>query len=123
MQTENETVLVVSSDTLQRSAISKYLRECGYAVIEATGINEAKVACDSYDVDVVVADTQMRDGTGFDLSMQLRAGGAKVEIILTQSLTKAAQVAGDLCEEGPRDQPYHPQQLVDEIKRLRAVRS
>ncbi|MBB4349846.1 MULTISPECIES: response regulator [Rhizobiaceae] len=119
---EVETILVASSDALQRSIIAKYLRECGYSVIEATGFDDAKIAIGHYEVDVVVSDTQMQDGTGFDLSTYIRSRHLNIEIILTQSLIKTAQVAGDLCEQGPLDQPYHPQRLVDEIKRLRAFR-
>jgi DNA-binding response OmpR family regulator len=119
---EAGTILVASSDALQRSVIAKYLRECGYSVIEATGIDDAKVAFGHYDIDIVVTDVQMRDGTGFDLSTYLRARGGSVEIVMTQSLTRTAEVAGDLCEQGPLEQPYHPQRLVDEIKRLRAAR-
>ncbi len=117
-----ETILVASSDTLQRSMIAKYLRECGYSVIEATGFEDAKIAIGHYEIDVVVSDTEMQDGTGFDLSTYIRSQRQRIEIILTQSLVKTAQIAGDLCEQGPLDQPYHPQRLVDEIKRLRAVR-
>lgn len=123
MQTDDvETILVVSSDTLQRSMIAKYLRECGYSVIEATGLEDAKIAIGHYEIDVIVSDTEMQDGTGFDLSTHIRSVRQPIKIILTQSLVKTAQVAGDLCEQGPLDQPYHPQRLVDEIKRLRAVR-
>lgn len=119
---EVETILVASSDALQRSMIAKYLRECGYSVIEATGFDDARIAIGHYEVDIVVSDTLMQDGTGFDLSTYIRSRHLNIEIILTQSLVKTAQVAGDLCEQGPLDQPYHPQRLVDEIKRLRAVR-
>jgi DNA-binding NtrC family response regulator len=119
---EVETILVASSDALQRSMIAKYLRECGYSVIEATGFDDARIAIGHYEVDVVVSDTQMQDGTGFDLSTYIRSRHLDIEIILTQSLVKTAQVAGDLCEQGPLDQPYHTHRLVDEIKRLRAVR-
>lgn len=119
---EVETILVASSDALPRSIIAKYLRECGYSVIEATGFDDAKIAIGHYEVDVVVSDTQMQDGTGFDLSTYIRSRHLNIEIILTQSLIKTAQVAGDLCEQGPLDQPYHPQRLVHEIKRLRAFR-
>ncbi len=117
-----ETILVASSDTLQRSMIARYLRECGYSVIEATGFEDAKIAIAHYQVDVVVSDAEMQDGTGFDLSTLIRAMRRPIEIILTQSLVKTAQVAGDLCEQGPLEQPYHPQRLVDEIKRLRGAR-
>jgi DNA-binding NtrC family response regulator len=123
MQAEQaDTILVTSSDSLQRSLVAKYLRECGYRVIEATGVEEAKIAIEHEQIDFVVADTEMRDGTGFDLSSYVRMRGSDVQVLLTQSAVKTAQLAGDLCEQGPLDQPYHPQQLVDEIKRLRASR-
>jgi DNA-binding NtrC family response regulator len=119
---EAETILVASSDALQRSLVAKYLRECGYRVIEATGVEEAKIAIEHEQIDLVVADTEMRDGTGFDLSSSVKMRGIDIQVLLTQSVAKTAQLAGDLCEQGPLDQPYHPQQLVDEIKRLRASR-
>jgi DNA-binding NtrC family response regulator len=123
MQAEQaETILVASSDALQRSLVAKYLRECGYRVIEATGVEEAKIAIEHEQIDLVVADTEMRDGTGFDLSSSVKMRGIDIQVLLTQSVAKTAQLAGDLCEQGPLDQPYHPQQLVDEIKRLRASR-
>jgi DNA-binding NtrC family response regulator len=123
MQTETaETILVVSSDALQRSAVAKYLRECGYRVIEATGLEDAKLSVEHHPIDVIVSDVEMRDGSGFDLSTYVRRQGGDVQVVLTQSLTRTAEVAGDLCEDGPLEQPYHPQQLVDEIKRLRATR-
>src|SRR4051812_34463073 len=40
---EPPTVLVVEGDVLIRMAVSAYLRECGYRVIEADGADEAKV--------------------------------------------------------------------------------
>jgi DNA-binding NtrC family response regulator len=117
-----EVILVVSSDVLQRSAVSKYLRECGYRVIEATGLEDAKLSVAHHSIDVIVSDVAMRDGSGFDLSTHIRSRGGDAQVVLTQSLARTAEVAGDLCERGPLERPYHPQQLVDEIKRLRATR-
>ena len=48
---------------------------------------------------------------------------AGLDVILAGTIEKAAEEAGDLCEEGPHlKKPYEPQQVVDWIKKLRNLR-
>jgi DNA-binding response OmpR family regulator len=39
---------------------------------------------------------------------------------MTTSAGKLADKAGELCEDGPLVKPFHPQELVRRIQRLRA---
>jgi DNA-binding response OmpR family regulator len=39
-------------------------------------------------------------------------------VILTAGIAKAAEQAADLCDEGPLEKPYHPQEVVRRINIL-----
>jgi DNA-binding response OmpR family regulator len=120
--TENpvpETILLVDTDPLQRSLVGKYLRDCGYRVIEATSADEALTVLEREQVDVVVTDVTLRGTSGFELSACAKEVAPGVSVVLTHTPERTAKVAADLCEDGPLDHPYHPQHLLDRIRRLR----
>lgn len=114
-----ETVLLVDTDPLQRSTVAEYLRDCGYQVIEATSAAEALSVLRHRQVEVLVTDTDLQDTSGFQLSSQARNSHPNLKIVQTHSAERKAKVAAELCDEGPLDQPYHPQNLVERIRRLK----
>jgi CheY-like chemotaxis protein len=116
------TVLVVEDEILVRLVIAEYLRECGYRVHEAAHAAEAVAILELPDVtiDIVFSDVQM-PGTmdGFGLARWIRANRPGIEIILTSTVDRSAEIAGMLCEAGPLlAKPYEPQHVVDRIKQL-----
>ena len=120
----DETILVVEDEVLIRTAISEYLRHCGYRVIEACSADEAITLLTQPDIikiDIVFSDIEMPGSMdGFGLSKWIRQHHKGIEVVLTSTIEKAAKAAGDLCEEGPHlKKPYEPQQVVEWIKRLR----
>jgi DNA-binding response OmpR family regulator len=119
-----QTVLLVEDEILVRLAISDYLRECGFKVIEATNGDEALTVLREPDirVDIVLCDVEMPGHTdGFGLSQWLRTNKPRTPIILAGSSARAVDAAGDLCESGPMlAKPYDPQILLDGIKRMLA---
>jgi CheY-like chemotaxis protein len=119
-------VLVVEDDMLVRYAICDYLRECGYKVIEAADGDEAfKVLNDAQvSVDVILSGVQTPGSMdGFALARWVRANRPDIGVILAGTLSRAADAAAELCEEGPMlGKPYEPQAVVDRIKRLMAER-
>lgn len=119
---DTETILLVENDALQRATVARYLRECGYLVIEATNASEARQALARFNIAIVVTDASLRDASGFELSTLARQQRPGVRVFLTHSVEKTARLAGELCEDGPLDQPYHPQHLVERIKRMRGGR-
>ncbi|MBW6425832.1 response regulator [Rhizobium sp. XQZ8] len=124
METEgSETILLVEGDALQRSTVARYLRDCGYRVIEATNTAEARQALARFEVTIVVTDVNLRDASGFELSSIVRQQRPGVRVFLTHSVEKTAKLAGDLCDDGPLDHPYHPQHLVERIRRMRGSQS
>ena len=117
-------VLFVENDVMVRAAIAGYIRECGYEVIEAASTDEALILLNRQDlaIDMVFADVETPGQVdGFGLSRWLREQRPSVHVILAGTIQKAAQLAGDLCEQGPHlRKPYEPSTLVDWVKRLRA---
>jgi CheY-like chemotaxis protein len=122
-----EVVLVVEDEVLVRYVISDYLRECGYKVIEASSGDEALAVLQkaSVRVAVVLSNVQLPGATdGFALARWVRVNQSGVGVILAGTVSRAADAAAELCEEGPMlSRPYEPQAVVDRIKRLLAERS
>ena len=123
------TILVVEDEVLVRLVIAEYLRECGYRVHEAAHAQEAIAVLESPDVtiDIVFSDVVMPGNLdGFGLARWVRAHRPHVEVILTSTIDRSAEIAGMLCEAGPLlSKPYEPQGVVERIKQLiaRADRS
>ena len=121
-----QTVLVVEDEVLVRMVICEYLRDCGFRVIEAASGEEALTVLQQPDltINVVFSDVQLGPGIdGFAVSQWVRANRPELDIMLVGNIERAADVAAELCENGPTlSKPYEPQTVVDRIKRLLAER-
>lgn len=119
------TILVVEDDVLIRLVVAEYLRECGYRVHEAANADEAVAVLNTPEltVDLVFSDVEMPRGSldGFGLARWIRSNHPAVKVILTSGAARSADIAGDLCENGPlMRKPYPTQHVVDRIKQLLA---
>lgn len=121
-----ETVLLVADEVLVRAALSAYLRDCGYRVLEAVSGDEAVSVLkdEKIKVDIVFSDVQMEGQmSGFDLAKWMRENRPDIQIILAGTISQSVKVAGELCEQGPHlAKPYEPQQVLEWIKKLRALK-
>jgi hypothetical protein len=64
-----------------------------------------------------------RKGRWFAVSQWVRANRPQLDIMLVGNIERAADVAAELCENGPTlSKPYEPQTVVDRIRRLLAER-
>jgi CheY-like chemotaxis protein len=122
---DQETVLVVEDEVLVRSTIAEYLRSCGYRVIEAVNADEALIVIRNLEikVDIVFSDVEM-PGTmdGFALASWIRKNRPELDVILAGSVTRAADSAEKLCDDGPLPKPYQAETVVRQIRRLLAAR-
>ncbi len=118
------TIMLVEPDILARMALAEYLRECGYKVLEGvTAADVFSVLHAGLKIDVVLAEVSLPgDVDGFHLAQQVRDQFPETDVLLTSSPAKAADKAGDLCEDGPLDKPYHPQEVLRRIHILRERR-
>lgn len=119
------TVLVVEDEVLVRLAVCDYLRDCGYRVLEAGNADEAiGILGAGFHVDVVFTDIKMPGSLdGFDLARRVRRSRPGVGIILVSGVHRAADVARDLCEDGPLlPKPYSFSEVENRIRTLVAKR-
>ena len=118
------TILVVDPDILVRMVIASYLRDCGYRVLEGvTAADVMTVLRSEQKIDVIFSEVQLRGKTdGFGLARWVRAHHPQVDVILTAGAARAADKAGDLCDDGPLEKPYHPEEVVRRINFLRERR-
>jgi len=119
-------VLIVDGEIVSRHVIAEYLRQCGYAVVEAANTNEAMIALKeaTLSIDIILCEvTVVGSQSCFELASWVRAHRPELEVKLAGGLEMTAQTAAELCESGPHlKRPYEPSAVVDYIKRLRASR-
>jgi DNA-binding NtrC family response regulator len=121
-----ETVLVANDEVLIRLAISEYLRDCGYRVIEAANADEVISVLRQVQikVDIVFTDIKMPGSMdGFGLSQWIRANRPGLDVVLAGTVPRAVDAARDLCDEGSAPNPYDPQAVLARIRRLLASRA
>jgi DNA-binding response OmpR family regulator len=119
-------ILLVEHDVVLRNSLADYLRECGYDVIQAINAEEARqlLASRGKPVGLVLADVQSGGEGGFGLAGWIRANHPDVDVLLTGTPSKAAEKAGELCEDGPAPTtPYDHALLMERIRRLAASRT
>jgi DNA-binding NtrC family response regulator len=123
---KQECVLIVEADILIRHPLSEYLRECGYIVVEAAGAEEAReILLENKEpaIDVVLADATPSGDSAFVLASWIRSHRPGLKIILAGTVAKAAEKAGELCEDGPGlAKPYDHRVVLDHIRRSMAER-
>jgi DNA-binding response OmpR family regulator len=74
-------------------------------------------------IDVVFSEVQLSgEVDGFGLARWIREQYSDVDVILTAGARRAADEASNLCEDGPLEKPYHPQEIVRRINLLRERR-
>ena len=118
-------ILIVESDGLIRAPLAQYLRECGYQVLEAVNADEARQVLMSgeWRIDLVLAGVHSSGASGFSLAAWIRRSYPSVAVILAGSVAGAAEKAGDLCDEGPKQsKPYDHRGVLYRIRRLLAAR-
>ena len=120
-------ILIVDDDILIRHPLAEYLRECGYRVVQAANLDEARKLFTQrrrqLAIDVVLADANAPGAeNAFAFSGWIRANRPGVAIILAGNIDATAEKAADLCEQGPVGKPYDHQLVLDRIRRALAAR-
>jgi DNA-binding response OmpR family regulator len=118
-------ILIVEADGLVRAPLAQYLRECGYLVLEATNAEEARQLLTSgeWRINLVMTEVESVGGNGFRLGTWVRRTFPNVGVIFVGGVARAAEKAGDLCEEGPTfSKPYHHRIVLDRIQSSLAAR-
>ncbi|MDQ8729351.1 response regulator [Bradyrhizobium sp. LHD-71] len=113
-------ILVVDDDSEIRKLLSRYLQEQGFRVRLAANCKEVHERLVTNQIDLIVLDVMLPDGSGLDLCRNLRSQRSKVPIILLTALKEDVdRIIG--LETGADDylgKPFNPRELV---ARIRAV--
>jgi DNA-binding NtrC family response regulator len=119
------TLVIVEPDILVRHPLAEYLRECGYEVLEALNIEEARqlIGAHAQSIGVVLADASGA-GVGSAFAAWVQSEHPGIEVILAGSPERATVQAGELCEDGPAvAKPYDHAYVLERIRRLLATRA
>lgn len=117
------TILLVEGNALMRMALAAYLRECGYVIIETDSPTEARRLLDAgTKADIAFIDLEATgEFDGFGLAHWIRKTLPGLKVLLASGVRRAAEMAGDLCEQGPHlARPYSHHELETHIRRLLA---
>jgi DNA-binding response OmpR family regulator len=116
-------VLVVEPEVRIRAAVARYLRECGYKVLEASGADEALTLLRAgIPIHVLFSEVQLPgDVDGFVLGRMAREIVPAVKMVLTSGSNRTARQAADLCDEKDvMSKPYSHEELARRIRMLLA---
>ncbi|HEX5005552.1 MAG TPA: response regulator [Hyphomonadaceae bacterium] len=118
-QPEEVVILVVEDDVLERMWISGCLRKCGFVVVEAADVDEARAILRSMpEVQAVFADIVLpRQATAIDLVTWMMEEMPEVPVILTSGATRPPEaIALSSC---PNVTDFVPKPYAcDDVQRL-----
>jgi CheY-like chemotaxis protein len=119
------TVLVVDDEVLIRMAVSDFLQECGFKVLEAGTAAEAIEMIQSQQsvIDLVFSDVRMPgDMDGFGLSKWIRTN-TSLPVILASGDSSKSDAAHELCAAEPfLKKPYDLEYAVAQIRQAISAR-
>ncbi|MGE0022134.1 MAG: response regulator [Hyphomicrobium sp.] len=113
-------ILVVDDDTEIRKLIARYMQEQGFRVLLASKCAEAHERIVTNQIDLIVLDVMLPDGSGLDLCRDLRAARSNIPIILLTALKEDVDriIGLEIGADDYLGKPFNPRELV---ARIRAV--
>ncbi len=120
--TGNETVLVVEDQTEVRTYTAAVLRRYGYRVLQAARAAEARETYDREQgqVDLVLTDVVMPDGSGKDLAEQIRERQPGARVLFMSGYADDATMRPGLAS-GATDfiqKPFSPAELAAKVREI-----
>lgn len=120
MSTGAPHILVVDDDTEIRKLLARYLEGQGFRVQLAASIQEMRERLANHQIDLVVLDVMLPDGSGLDICRDLRAQRSSVPIILLTALKEDIDriIGLEIGADDYLGKPFNPRELS---ARIRAV--
>jgi two-component system response regulator PilR (NtrC family) len=107
-------ILVVDDERSMREFLEIFFRREGYEVTTAGGVDEALLALDADDYDLVITDIQMPGRSGLDLLLEVRQASPETPVIMITAFA-TAENAITAMKQGAYDYITKPFK-VDEIR-------
>jgi DNA-binding response OmpR family regulator len=113
-------VLVVDDDLEIRRLLARYVQEQGFRVQLAAKCVEVRERLATHQIDIIVLDVMLPDGSGLDLCRDLRAKQLNIPIILLTALKEDVDriIGLEIGADDYLGKPFNPRELV---ARIRAV--
>jgi len=113
-------ILVVDDDPEIRKLLARYIESQGFRVLLAATCRELRERLATHQIDLIVLDVMLPDGSGLDLCRDLRAQRSRVPIILLTALKEDVDriIGLEIGADDYLGKPFNPRELV---ARARAV--
>jgi CheY-like chemotaxis protein len=109
------TILIVEDEAMIRLALSDYLQDCGFTVLDVTNAAEAVAVLQTktFAIDVVLTDVRMPgEMDGFGLARWIREHRPGLPVLITTGDKAKGEMASDLCGKNPIIEKPHDFKLV-----------
>jgi len=118
--TAQQRILVADDDPEIRKLLARYIESQGFSVLLAASCHELHERLATHQVDLIVLDVMLPDGSGLDLCRDLRARRSNVPIILLTALKEDVDriIGLEIGADDYLGKPFNPREL---IARVRAV--
>ena len=112
-------LLIVDDEAAVRQLLRSILEDLPSEILEANGVSQACKALASRDIDVIVTDQQMPDGTGLEVLAAARESDPAIPVILLTGVA-TIQLAVDAMKAGAFDfltKPFQVDQVLAVVRR------
>ena len=116
--TAPQRILVTDDDPEIRKLLARYIESQGYTVSLAANCHELHERLATHQVDLIVLDVMLPDGSGLDLCRDLRAQRSSVPIILLTALKEDVDriIGLEIGADDYLGKPFNPRELIARIK-------
>ncbi|WP_127088714.1 response regulator [Aquabacter cavernae] len=120
MSTPAPQLLVADDDKEIRKLLGRYLQEQGFRVLLASSCGEVHEKIANHQVDLIILDVMLPDGSGLDLCRDLRAARSNIPVILLTALQEDVDriIGLEIGADDYLGKPFNPRELA---ARVRAV--
>ena len=114
----SQRILVTDDDPEIRKLLARYIESQGYTVSLAASCHELHERLATHQVDLIVLDVMLPDGSGLDLCRDLRAQRSSVPIILLTALKEDVDriIGLEIGADDYLGKPFNPRELIARIK-------
>src|SRR6188768_4445535 len=111
-------ILVVDDDPEIRKLLARYVEGQGFRVQLAASCRELREKLATQQIDLIVLDVMLPDGSGLDMCRDLRANRSNVPIILLTALKEDVDriIGLEIGADDYLGKPFNPRELVARIK-------
>ena len=113
-------ILVVDDDPEIRKLIARYVESQGFRVLLAANCQELREQLATHQVDLIVLDVMLPDGSGLDACRDLRAQRNNVPIILLTALKEDVDriIGLEIGADDYLGKPFHYEELLARLEAL-----